>query len=853
MKYFNKQFLISNKLIKILIILLFFFLGIFTERFDYKDKIISFGDSLITSLSNKIFLFYDEKEKLIININQENYQKILQSRKKSIEQYRASENLHKWVSANIIYNGELYEAKIKLKGVHKEHWSHSKKWSFKIKLIDGKTINGIKRFSVQKPATRNYLYEWVFMKTLQHEGLISHRNKYVETTVNGENLGTYYFEEMYTDELIKNNKRRVGPIIGLDKELWIKEANNLKNLGSNVLEDSFWRAKIKPIQFEKSKKGTEHELYLKEAISLFENFRDGNLKVNEVFEINQLAKLMSVKAIFGSIEFDWRDIKFYYNPITSLLEPIGREVHTSEKFNNDTIWWINNNFLEITKNEQSQFLNLLFKDENFYELFLFELNRMTKKNYIKNILDDNKDEFNRYKKILKFSNPTKSIFSETYLEKNRKYIFDTLNPIQGINSYYINIKKNQIYLSIRNIQSLPINIVGIKSEDKKIEINLKKPILISGKKYNLSPKNMIIQVPCEGSLSCKDIDKKKFSVIYRIQGQKNLKLSEVSQFYKIKSIQYKKKQTTDELLKLPFISLDKEKQEINFDKGEINIDQKIVIPENYLVNFQPGSKIIFSDEGIILSYSPLNIEGTEKNPVIFTSKRSNENNNFGYGISVINANRTSKIKNAIFKQLAYSDKMSGYGFSGSVNFFNSDVVIRNSRFLNNLNGDDYLSIVNSNFEIENVSFFDIKGDAIDFEYSVGKINDLLIQNASDDAIDFSGSNVSLNNITINSIGDKGISVGEKSDIKISNLKIKNASIGVASKDLSNLMINNLEITDSKVAILAYQRKIEYGPGIVNAQKVSVENNTVNYLSEKKSKIVIDNKIIDFTDMDYSIF
>jgi len=144
MKYFNKQFLISNKLIKILIILLFFFLGIFTERFDYKDKIISFGDSLITSLSNKIFLFYDEKEKLIININQENYQKILQSRKKSIEQYRASENLHKWVSANIIYNGELYEAKIKLKGVHKEHWSHSKKWSFKIKLIDGKTINGIK-------------------------------------------------------------------------------------------------------------------------------------------------------------------------------------------------------------------------------------------------------------------------------------------------------------------------------------------------------------------------------------------------------------------------------------------------------------------------------------------------------------------------------------------------------------------------------------------------------------------------------------------------------------------------------------------------------------------------------------
>ena len=32
---------------------------------------------------------------------------------------------------------------------------------------------------------------------------------------------------------------------------------------------------------------------------------------------------MAAKAISGSIEFDWRDLKFYYNPVTKLLEPIG--------------------------------------------------------------------------------------------------------------------------------------------------------------------------------------------------------------------------------------------------------------------------------------------------------------------------------------------------------------------------------------------------------------------------------------------------------------------------------------------------------------------------------------------------
>ena len=33
------------------------------------------------------------------------------------------------------------------------------------------------------------------MKTLENEGLIAHRNKFIETTVNGDSLGIYYFEE----------------------------------------------------------------------------------------------------------------------------------------------------------------------------------------------------------------------------------------------------------------------------------------------------------------------------------------------------------------------------------------------------------------------------------------------------------------------------------------------------------------------------------------------------------------------------------------------------------------------------------------------------------------------------------
>ena len=84
------------------------------------------------------------------------------------------------------------------------------------------------------------------MQVLKEEGLISHRTKYLEAVVNGNNLGIYFFEEQHSKELIENNKRREGPIIGLDKNLWIDEVNNLENLTINVLEDSFGEQKLSP-------------------------------------------------------------------------------------------------------------------------------------------------------------------------------------------------------------------------------------------------------------------------------------------------------------------------------------------------------------------------------------------------------------------------------------------------------------------------------------------------------------------------------------------------------------------------------------------------------------------------------
>lgn len=839
-------------------------MGIWTERFNLTSHVKNLTSDIIQTGANRLYsTFNKNKKNLVIDIKYKNYMKILSNREQSIKSFRATESIHEWVPATMILADTKYKIKIKLKGVHKDHWEHPTKWSFKIKLLNNKSIDGVKRFSIQQPKTRNYLYEWLFMKVLEEESLISHRTKFLETIVNGENLGIYFFEEQHTKQLIENNKRREGPIIGLDKDLWIKEVNSFDNLSINVLEDTFWRAKIKPVQFDNDKIGTEQELYLKNAISLLEDFRKGKVKLDQTFDLKQLATLMAIKAIFGSMEFDWRDIKFYYNPITSLLEPIGREVHVGDNFNPETAWWIKGNTTGfVFSKDQKDFINLFYNDNDFYKFYLSELNRLTQDGYLESIINKNKSEFKFNKKILQLNFPLIDTFSFEHLEKVKRLIKQTLNPVQGINVYFIDYQNDNILLSIQNTQRLPIEIKSVRFNNGQ-NINLNKSIVTRGKEHNKPLENIIINVPCkklENSKICEKFLNNKLitknnKLIFNILGQDNEMQSEILQFYSLGNIKTKNKEISaiKELEKISSIKIKNDIKEITFNQNQIVIDKKIIIPRGYSLIFNAGTKIILENEGQIISYSPIFMNGEKEKPIIFTGDLyKNKNNKYGNGLTVINANSKSSIKNTIFKDLKSPLVGTGEGLLGAINFYRSDIDLENCNFSNN-EGEDFLNIISSNFLIKNIFINEIDYDAIDIDFSNGTIEDATIVNSGNDALDFSRSKVNLKDIKINNAGDKGISAGEKSIIQAKDLTIKNANIAIASKDLSELEIENINIKNSNIAAAAYQKKSEYGPGVIKIDKINISDTKELYLAQRDSLIKVNNNIINPTDKNYEAY
>ena len=71
-------------------------------------------------------------------------------------------------------------------------------------------------------------------------------------------------------------------------------------------------------------------------------------------------------------------------------------------------------------------------------MYLSELFRLTDDNYLNNIINQNKKNFLNKKKLLQSNFPLEKVFSIEHLYEIRSMIRKTLNPVQGINVYFLN-------------------------------------------------------------------------------------------------------------------------------------------------------------------------------------------------------------------------------------------------------------------------------------------------------------------------------------------------------------------------------------------------------------------------------
>ena len=129
----------------------------------------------------------------------------------------------------------------------------------------------------------------------------------------------------------------------------------------------------------------------------------------------------------------------------------------------------------------------------------------------------------------------------------------------------------------------------------------------------------------------------------------------------------------------------------------------------------------------------------------------------------------------------------------------------------------FTGVTGNNLELE---ISNSASDALDADFSNLHFKQVLILDSGNDCVDFSAGNYKVTEINVTNCGDKGVSVGEKASVEITDLNVNRAKMGVASKDYSLTKIEKSEIKNVDLCFAAYRKKLEFGPSIISVGDAS---------------------------------
>ena len=392
-------------------------------------KIDKYFNKNIKSL--KYFVVDNDLQNVTIKIDPENLNNLERQRKNKLN--RSSEVTSDFSKATLNYDKNDYKIKMRVKGDRVLHWYNKDETSYKIDLRGKDRIWGLEEFSIQKPITRNYIYEYIFHKFLEFNNLISLKYFFVNLDINNKKHGIYAVEEGFSRELIERNKKKNGPIFGLDED----EGVIYPNIKYDLYSKKFWL-------------NNYPELATKASLKL-KKLKLGKISANEIFDIEKWATYFAIIDLTGNFHGSIpKSVKLYYNPDSQKFEPIGFDGHyNSDLFQN----FLTIDFLDVdNKNcdyiciEREWYLKFLeIEDSNinkkFVNLYINKLKEISSDNFIKDFQNKNLEQINFFNDQFLSETSKKDkvlykglglyIFDSDYLVKRSKYLQKRISEIES--------------------------------------------------------------------------------------------------------------------------------------------------------------------------------------------------------------------------------------------------------------------------------------------------------------------------------------------------------------------------------------------------------------------------------------
>ena len=711
-------------------------------------------------------------------------------------------------------------------------------FSLKIKhKKKGNYYNLMRRYKLINPYDNHEIFTIILNKMASEIGLIAPFGRTVIFRVNGSEIGPYKLVEAHNKEWFEREHQITNYTIFKSNDDWDrKEANGPSHISDTDLY----------IENKKVNTISQHSPIAVGALELLlKSIKSNNIRqIKRMIDMDYMAKYMALLAITNSVNHTIGDnLRYVYNHATGRFKLLFR-AENGVVSNNQTIAKFNRSFFIHGGDDTVtlKLFKLLLTDSNFLAKRDVELNN-----------------------IVKNSPYWKSLANKIVVENMRVFLASGVSvrsveykAKQSKENFYNNIKKAKQYLDYNKVfvtkyvdttgkQGLhivndfvhPIALKEIHRVGSSGELRTEKTnILINPSKLDID--QSIIYKEQEVDIETTGITKLLFKNLTTNQVilQRHIYINsavELQTFSQSESLQTLRNNRIN-------YKVDYSNKTITIQSGQYQIDSNVITPYGFNMIIQAGTELLFNEDVSFVVRGGLDVRGTKFNPVVIDKKQKV----FAFGVFAVMGEKIEATKVSI-NHLKFSGGseaiVNGVLFTGQMSIINSDVVIKNSIFQNSIS-DDGINIKYSKVDIRDSKFFNNFGDQIDLDYcratvvnniffyeKTGKSNEI----PSTDGLDISGSTVYAENNTFSSLSDKGISVGEKSNILISNNTFNNNNWAIAVKDGSKAFIAENEFKKNKVDVLMYiKKKIYNNPSLytLNSNKVlnlKVYDGTVFYL------------------------
>jgi hypothetical protein len=779
-------------------------------------------------------------------IKPKDFEKLEEQREKALETSVLIKDDDSEVDAKLIVDGEYkYDVSVRLKGDLDDHFD-DEFWSYRVELDKNEgTIFGIREFSLQKVESRGE-GEIVLLEHMRDAGILAPRLYYADLTVNDLEYGIVIFEEHFNVEVIEAQERRAGLIFKLDEDCVWSHHDAITRAGIETVftENYNWLdAPCSLPEFENHPpffKYEGHPYFMlfkvfgqgdvledpalqqqwEQAMGKLKAYKRGLLKSEEVFDMELMAKYVSILNMYhGGHGMYYTNIRFYYNPLTRLFEPVA--------FDNDTM----NRAITFPD------LYLAHGSDEFWENYLQEIDDLiqgledeTLSEKIRgweNAINEAMEGFDFYQNPLEKANMLEylKILKEDLLqaEKAEPYFPDYMQAreliedpvlVEFMTAEYMVSEEEGAYIEFRNYIDRPtyVRSVYVMNDDDDRELVSSDEIMIED---NLRYEQLFHLLVPEI-----DVLEEAYEYEARFEGQDEWSVFEVDISAPPETeFLLTQVEIEDVLAQHDFLEI-KEKNVLRVKVGDFEVKDNVILPIGYSLEVPAGVKLSFHPfTRLVLREGTLTILGEEENRVEFVNQ---SHANPWLGVAVLDAKGQSIVQYLDVTGVDYTD-LDDWRLTGAVTFYESPVTLTNVHFYDN-QIEDSLNIFRSEFEVVDCVFEDTLSDSIDVDFGKGEIRSSTFTNIGGDAIDVSGSEIYVTDVSIIGVGDKGISVGEMSDLKADNVYMEDVNTVIASKDGSVATLSDSKVDEVRwVALMSFIKKDAYPPASLFVENVDINN------------------------------